>query len=254
MPDPAPDADEPSRAERADATRRGAARRERVRDLTVAGGVLLLVVLVLAAVLLITTGDDAPDEGDGADATPGAGALANSDLGGRVTSEHGIALGDDAAPHRVVVYEDLVSPAGAELAAALGDDLARAVDGGRAVVEYRPVAEDADAVRAANAFAVVLDSAGPRVANTFHDLLVAAAPDGQTPDVETLVDLAVVAGAVENLVRPGIDDLEFEQWVADGAAAARDAGVTGVPTVLLDGEPVTGSPAEVAAAVLAATG
>jgi protein-disulfide isomerase len=111
-------------------------------------------------------------------------------------------------------------------------------------VEYRPVSilgRISDySMRSANAFAVVLDTAGPEVAKEFHDLLYAEQPSesGPQPDDDWLVEKAVEAGAEESEVRAGIEDLAFEGWVENATDAFSKAGHTGTPTVLVDGEVV----------------
>ena len=55
-----------------------------------------------------------------------------------------------------------------------------------------------------------------------------------------LVDLAVEAGAEESDVRDGIEKLAMEDWVTEATTAAHDAHVSSTPTVLLDGEELTG--------------
>ncbi len=62
---------------------------------------------------------------------------------------------------------------------------------------------------------------------------------GPFPSVEELVQLAGQAGADAAAVQTAIDDGEGEDWVADATQAAEDLGVTGTPTVILNGAPFT---------------
>ena len=48
------------------------------------------------------------------------------------------------------------------------------------------------------------------------------------------------AGATEDAVRPGIEDMAFEGWVDAAGEAASEAGVNSTPTVFVDGEKVEG--------------
>lgn len=258
-----PDAtpDHSSRAARAAKAQRDAARRERTREWVVVGGVVALVAAVILAFALWPDGGEEPaDEADApAVAVAPQGAL-EGDLVGEVTDDHGFAFGDPDAPHRVVVYEDFLCPFCGQLEATTNDDLTALVDSGEIIVEYRVLdllSRVGDySLRSANAMAVVMQEAGPRAAKTFHDLLYANQPSesaGSFPTDDWLVDQAVVAGADEDAVRPGIEDLAFEDWVAEATAAATDDGVQGTPTVLVDGEPVGGRTiADISAAILAA--
>ncbi len=126
-------------------------------------------------------------------------------------------------------------------------ELARLAADGKVQVEYRPFDLLSDSfgdypIRATNAFAVVLEESDPEVAKEFHDLLYEHQPaeGGPYPSDDELVDLAVEAGAEEGDVRDGIESLAMEDWVMQATEAAHDANVQGTPTVLLDGEQMTG--------------
>jgi len=85
----------------------------------------------------------------------------------------------------------------------------------------------------------VLDEAGPDAASTFHDLLFEHQPRENTTGLSSdhLVDLAVHAGAAESVARAGIERGTYEQWVVNGTDdASRHGGVTGTPTVAVDGK------------------
>jgi protein-disulfide isomerase len=166
------------------------------------------------------------------------------------TDAYGLLLGETGADHEVVVYEDFICPSCKSFKDRSGADLEAAVDEGRATVEYRPLnflARFGDySERSANAFAVVLDTAGPEVAEKFHDILFAEQPpeDGEHPDDAWLIEKAVEAGASESEVTAGIERLEFEGWVANATKQATKDGVRGTPTVLVDGESIDiGDPA-----------
>lgn len=163
------------------------------------------------------------------------------------TDSYGMKLGDAGAEHEVVIYEDFLCPACKAFEEASADTLDAAVADGRATVEYRALAfltQFGDySQRTANAFAVVLDTAGPDAAKKFHDILYAEQPaeDGDHPGDAWLIEKAVEAGATESEVADGIENLEFEAWVGNGVKAATSAGVQGTPTVIVDGEAIDAS-------------
>ena len=221
------------RAARVAALKAEQERKERQRRLLTIGGVVgaLLVIVVVAVWLQMRGGD--------IDETAAAPAGA--------TSDYGLKLGDAGADHEVVIYEDFLCPACKAFEDASADTLDAAVTDGRATVEYRPLdflSRFGDySQRTANAFAVVLDTAGPDVAKEFHDILYAEQPpeDGDHPDDAWLIDKAVEAGATESEVADGIENLEFEDWVGNGVKAATSAGIQGTPTVIVDGEAIDAS-------------
>ncbi len=108
-------------------------------------------------------------------------------------------------------------------------------------IEYRPISIFDDfswSADSLNAFFVVQDESGDEVAKKFHDILFDNQPSeqGPYPSIDELVGMAVEAGAVEADVRPGIEGDAKSDDVKAAGAEADDAGVTGTPTILLDGE------------------
>lgn len=143
----------------------------------------------------------------------------------------------------LTVYEDFLCPFCGQLEKATRDDLARLAADGKVRVEYRPfdlLSRLGDyPIRATNAFALVLEKSGADVAKKFHDLLYENQPSEEDPGAVTdddLVNLAVEAGATESDVRDGIENLAKKSWVDEATAEASKAGVTGTPTILLDGK------------------
>lgn len=218
------------RATRAAALRAEQERKEKQRRLYTIGGVVGALLVVVAVGFWLQSRAGKIEEGV---ATP-AGA----------TADYGMTLGKADAEHEVVVYEDFICPACKAFEDAYADTLDSAVTDGRATVEYRPfnfLTQFGDySERTVNAFAVVLDTAGPVVAKKFHDILYAEQPkeEGDHPDNAWLIEKAVEAGATKADVSAGIENLEFEGWVANSAKAATSAGIQGTPTVIVDGEAI----------------
>jgi protein-disulfide isomerase len=219
-----------ARAAKAAELRAAQERAEKRRRLLMIGGVAALFLLIVGGAILVTVLSqkdvDAPAAGE---------------------SKYGVTIGDSDAPHELVIYEDFVCPFCGELESQTHEKLADLADDGKVFVDYRPFDLLSGGVgdypiRAANAFAVVLDTSGPEVAKAFHDLLYENQPSeqGPFPSDDDLVDLAVKAGAKESDVRDDIENLAMEDWVTEATRAAHDAHVTSTPTVVLDGKEVTG--------------
>ncbi|GAA5123693.1 hypothetical protein GCM10023339_44000 [Alloalcanivorax gelatiniphagus] len=211
----------------AEERRKAAKRKEQLVRFGVIGAVLVL--LVGGYFLVTNLGSDKPD-------TPPEGA----------SSDFGLVVGEADAPKSIVIYEDFLCPFCGQLEQTVGDQLDEQVEAGDITVEYRPLPfleRISDySPEAANAFAVVMEESGPEVAKAYHDLLFDNQPpeSGPFPDADQLVEWAVEAGAEEDAVRPGIEDMAFEGWVEAAGEAASDAGVNSTPTVLVDGEQVEG--------------
>jgi protein-disulfide isomerase len=216
----------------AEAAARAAAERRRR---TVVGGVAAAVVLVVVLVVVVvvqTRRTDTP-----ADAAAPAGTVADGTA---------FPVGEQDAPVTVTVYADYQCPVCQRFEEANAGTLAQLAADGRILLEQRPIAildrfSTTDySTRALNAAAVVADEAGIDAFSQFSQLLFADQPaegGAGLPD-DQLVELAAQAGAGGAAVEQGIRDLRFEDWTAQVTEAASRAGVTGTPTVLVDGEPL----------------
>jgi protein-disulfide isomerase len=174
-----------------------------------------------------------------------------------------VRVGQASAPVTVDLYEDLQCPICKAFEAQSGSALAQLVAAGTVQLHYHPMAFlDSSAnqqysTRALDAAAAVLDAAGPDGFQRFHDLLYANQPPESGPGLtdDQLVAFAHQAGATGQQVEQQIRDLAFGDWVAASTDQASKDGVTGTPTVFVDGTKLTDlSAAGVTAAVHAAPG
>ena len=229
------------RAERAARMRaeQHAAERRR-RQLWISGGVAIALVVIVAASIGIYR------------STSSVTATA-SHAPAHTTSDYGYVVEADSpdtaeadAP-RVVAYEDFLCPYCAQFESESGAWLLKQAQAGAIVLEYRPIAfldqnSTTDySTRAADAAACVADDAGTDAFTDMHQELFARQPAegsaGLTDD--QLAQLATSAGADEDAVSSCIDDATFEDWVAKATDQASDDGVSGTPTITVDGTQVT---------------
>jgi protein-disulfide isomerase len=225
-----------------------AQRRRRV----ITGGIVAAVLVVIALVVVIvvqtqrtTTSADAAVPANTVEGTDGTAFL----------------IGNPEAPTTVDVYEDYLCPACGQFEAETGGTLAAMAENGIVQIRYRPIAildrlsADDYSTRSLNAAAVVADAAGPEAFRTFSEALFAEQPAENGPGLtdDRLIELAAEAGASGGAVEDGIRNLRFEDWTKDVTDAASRAGISGTPTILVDGEPVQDwSPEGLTAAVQAA--
>ena len=197
-------------------------------------GALVALSVVIAALVIFTSGGNPARKPE---------AAAEVRLG-----EQAVIVGRDGAGTEVVVYEDFASPESRELAIASRDFLEIEAARGSVEVEYRPVAFEDDAYSrdAITALAGVLRTGTPAQGLSFHDLLFDRQPDPGSDVMPEFRDWARDDGIDDTDVLEAVDadDAEF---VAKANQAAADAGVNRIPTVLVDGEPLTaGSPTALA--------
>jgi protein-disulfide isomerase len=223
---------------------------ERRRRQAVVGGVVAAVVVVVAVVVVIVV------QSARTSSSPDAAVPANT-----VDGATAFAVGPADAPVTVDVYEDFLCPACRQFEATTGDTLAALAADGTAQVRYHPIAildrasTDDYSTRALNAAAVVGDAAGTEAFLAFHDALFAEQPAEGGPGLtdERLGELAAEAGASGADVEEAITGLPYEDWTREVTDAASRAGVTGTPTVLVDGAILQDrTPAGLRAAVQAA--
>lgn len=223
-----------NRSERAAAALAEQRRRERNRQFAVVGGVVLAIVLIVGVgVWIQTTRDPTQVAGGGKDVPAASG------------SDYGIAIGEEGAPHEVVIYEDFLCPFCGEFEKASREDLAQLASEGKVYVEYRPInflSRFSDySERATSAVFAVRDEDGAATAKKLHDLLYENQPseEGPFPSDEDIVKLAVEAGADEAAVTQALDEESQKTAVANATDEASKAGVRATPTILLDGSQFT---------------
>lgn len=208
------------------------AKERRSRMLMVAGAVVGVLIVVVAIVFGLQQGGG----GENQTSTPPDNAV----------EEYTLAIGDNDAPVTVTVYEDMMCPYCGQFEQVSSDTFKEYAAGGDVQVRYHVVSfldrasEDRYSTRAANALAVVLDTAGTDPAVEFHDALFANQPaeGGAGLSDEQMIEMAVEAGAVEEAIRGPIEDLKYEPWVEDATEAWSKAGFTGTPSVAVNGEKV----------------
>jgi len=216
------------REERAAAALREQRRRERRRQLLTAIGVVVAIAVVIGGGFFINSQRD-PSK-DVAKSIPDVG------------SSFGLTLGDDSAPHQVIVYEDFLCPICGEFEKAGNEQLSALVDAGKVQIEYRPFVLLSRlgpySSRATMIWGLVLQQDGPEVAKKFHDLLFANQPpeEGPFPEKDELVALAGQAGADVARLQAGIDSGAGIDFPVDATKKAESLGVNSTPTVFLDGE------------------
>jgi protein-disulfide isomerase len=211
------------------------ARAERRRR-TVIGSVVaaVLVVVAIVAVIVVQSSRNSTN--------PNALVPANTADSGNV-----IVVGSATAPVTVDMYEDFQCPNCKAFEDTNATTLASLVAAGTVQLHYHGMAfldtsaNDKYSTRALNAAAAVVAQAGPTAFQAFHDLLYANQPaeggSGLTDD--QLVAYAQQAGASGEVVEQAIRDLSYGDWVKNVTDQASKDGVTGTPTVLVDGTKLT---------------
>lgn len=202
----------------------------------VAWGVGAVVIVGLVAVMIFTlTGN----RGTGNTATVGNSVPATA------TDDGAIVFGNPDAAVTVDVYSDPMCPYCGQFERANGEDLTAAAQAGRIQLKIHPMAfldrlsrGTEYSTRASNALVAVAD-ADPEAGLRFYQSLYAAGTQPQENSSgltdDELADLARKAGAAEE-VAASIKDQHYTGWIKEVTDKAFAAGVTGTPTVKINGE------------------
>ena len=227
------------RAREAEAQRR----KKRQRLLTIIGGVVILALVAAIAFLIVRAASSGGDSGSGdnsAVVTPKG-----------LTKDGGFLVGSASAPVTVTIYYDYMCPACGAFEKANSDELDKLLADKTIQVDLRPIAfldrssqGTRYSTRAANDFATVINDA-PDKAWAFHEALYKNQPqEGSTGlSDDKLAEVARSAGVPDSVVSK-FTDMTYEGWVAKTTQKAFGSGVTGTPTIKINGEPFQGNPYE----------
>jgi protein-disulfide isomerase len=238
-----------SKSERAQALMREQQRKERTRNLMVVGAVVVAVAIIAVALYVISSNKDTSGKAVGASGTP-------TNLSGT----YNVVVGKSSAPTTIKLYEDLQCPICKAFEAATGAQTEAAIAAGKVKVDYHMVgfldrsSSTNYSSRALNAAMAVLSTAGPDAFMKFRTTAFDNQPaegSAGVPD-STLIQWAVQAGADEAKVTPLINDNVYHQWVVNATDQMSKDGVTGTPTVFINGKNQGSNPQTAAQAVLAA--
>ncbi len=219
-----------------------ALRRKKRQRLFTAIGTVVIVGLLAAIGFLVVRAATSDDGGGGGN----SGAVVTPD---NTTDDGGVLIGSADAPVTVTIFYDYMCPACGAFEQANGDELDKLVADQTIQVDLRPIAflDKASqgteySTRAANDFATVVDQA-PDKAWDFHAALYANQPQENSTGLsdDKLAEIARDAGVPDAAVEQ-FGDGTYDGWVAEVTQKAFDSGVTGTPTIRINGEPFEGNP------------
>ena len=237
---------------------KGAAERRRrnVHRVLAGGGGLVIAGLVIAIVVTLVNAAGHPRDDESASTAMVTPATANA--------QGALVLGRPGAPVRVDLYLDYMCPFCGRFERANGGELDRMVADGTVGLKLYPLAfldKASDgtqySTRAANAVATVADRAPDKML-AFNNALFAHQPAEGSRGLsdETIATLAKDAGVPDDVVA-AVPDGVFKPWVAASTTSVFDTGITGTPTVKINGRVFTGdlyAPGPFTQAVTAAKG
>jgi protein-disulfide isomerase len=215
-----PKDDRRARAEQLKAEREAAARASERRTR------LLIAIAVLAAIALVAVAVLATRSSTGENAAVPAG----------VTAPDGpAAYGDEGAPVVMDEWVDFACPACKTFNDSLAPTINQLVEDGELRVLYHPLSFlGPGSVRAANAFGCAADQG---LTHEYYDALFTLQGTSSDPFTEeNLIALGAEIGIENDEFATCVNEGTFNGWVDNVAASQLDNGVTGTPTIFLNGE------------------
>ncbi|MFI7588928.1 DsbA family protein [Spongisporangium articulatum] len=215
---------------------RAEAARKRAQQRTLYVSVAVLAVLaVLIGVFVIV--QNAQRDTTAASAAPPA----------NIGSGNSFVVGNADAKVTLVAYEDFMCPYCGQFERTNRAQINAWVKDGTLKVEYRPIAfldgssTTKYSTRALNAAAAV-ENSSPTAFPKFHELLFENQPEEGSAGLSDaeLAKLAGEAGADEDAVATALKNKTYEAWVAKATEDSSKAGISGTPTLLVNGTKLNG--------------
>jgi protein-disulfide isomerase len=154
------------------------------------------------------------------------------------TNGQGVTVGKAGAPNKIEIYLDFRCPHCKEFEDEAGEELDTLVDDGTATLTYEPMAfvDPEVSPRAANGFAA---AAAAGKARSYADALYANFGKAWTDD--QLIDLGKQLGITDASFADSVRKDTWSTWIESVGAAAQTRGVTGTPTVYVNGKQLASS-------------
>lgn len=208
-----------------------ARRRENILRIVIA---LVVVVVVVAIAGIVQWQRSKVDTSSAAPAGVAHGYARNAEERSKPAGMgNGIAIGKENAPVTVEVFEDFSCPHCRTFELDVADYLKQQVDSGKVRVVYYPMTLSPfgrPTELSANAFACASDAGkGPEL----HDALYENFRQDWT--VDQLVELGRSVGLTDSSFRSCVRQDKYAEWVRSIDQTATDRGVTGTPTVFVNG-------------------
>ena len=216
-----------------------AKRRRTITQISIIGGVAVVVIAIIAtAVVLGRPGTPAASGGAGTPSSTGTTSIGGASvplaIGGSVPD--GVRVGNQDAKVTMDLWVDYSCPHCQEFEAANNSVINDLVAAGKLAVTYHNIEIVTDYGTEAGSAAACVAVNDPGAWPAFNAALYAnhsATTDGwSASDFATFASSNGAGGSTQTCIR----DETYKSWIADNTAASVKAGVTGTPTMFIDGQ------------------
>lgn len=220
-----------------------ARRKSRIQVMTGVGAAIIAALVITIVAVVATSGGKGSRTPQSAGAGAGSGTAAAAVSPSNASTNGAILVGRPDAPVKLEVYLDYMCPYCGHFERANGDEISRLTAAGKVRLELHPLAfldqqsgNSRYSTRAADALATVADKA-PASVLAFNQALYAQQPAEGSAGLsdDQIATLATKAGVAPDVVKT-FTNRTFEGWVAAATQAAlTSGGITGTPTVKING-------------------
>ncbi|MBX3093016.1 MAG: thioredoxin domain-containing protein [Cryobacterium sp.] len=225
-------------AEQREQAAKAAKRRKLFTQLGIVLGALVVVGIIVAIVIVATSGT--PDDASG-DATPPAGQSAMVTVAGVSVpleiTEQGVKLGNADAPVTIDLFEDFSCPHCKDYEATAGSAFLQVAAEGDAVVNFNHINIVTPYGARGGSMSMCVAEGQPELWTTVHSALFTN--QGQSTNTwrtGSFRDFAAQLGVTDQDTLDCIFEGRYMNWVAINTEAALGSGVTGTPSLWINGE------------------
>ncbi len=222
--------------EKANQRRREEQKAQKRRTILLQVGIIVGILVIAAAVVggvLLAQNNKPPAEAPSASGTISLLGTSGVPL---VIDGTAVRLGSADAPVTIDIYEDYSCPHCADYEAGVGHTLLSLVASGDAVVNFHPMGFVTPYGTAAGSAAACVAAQDPARWPAFHTALFAN--HNQQTDrwsAKDFADYARALGITDESTLKCITSQKYVGWIGTNTDAARDAGVSQTPTLIIDG-------------------
>lgn len=225
-------------AEQREQAAKAAKKRKLFTQLGIVLGALVVVGIIVAIVIVAT--NTTPDDASG-DATPPAGQTATVSIAGvdvpLEITEKGIALGNPDAPVVVDLFEDFSCPHCKDYDAAAGASFLQVVAEGDAVVNFNHINIVTPYGARGGSMSMCVAEGQPELWTTVHTALFTNQGQGTNNwKTGSFRDFAATLGVTDQDTLDCIFEGRYMNWIGINTDAAMSSGVTGTPSLWINGE------------------
>ncbi|HYU84164.1 MAG TPA: thioredoxin domain-containing protein [Kribbellaceae bacterium] len=196
------------------------------------GGLITGIVVVAVLIAALATGVAVQYARAHGNVSAGGGGSEPAVITGPGTNGQGVTVGKSGAANKIELFLDFRCPHCKEFEDAAGPEIDKLVDDGTATLTYYPLAfvDPEVSPRAAEGFAA---AAAAGKARGYADALYENFGKAWTDD--QLIDLGKQLGITDAKFADGIRNSSYASWLESIGTTAQQRGVTGTPTVFVNG-------------------